>query len=84
MMMTEPDPILRVTIGAPVYTQDEQKIGKVKDVRGSSFAVEPGLFKRDYWLPADLIETAVPEEAVVLSCAESDLAQFKVDEAAAA
>lgn len=83
-MMSEPAPILRVTVGAPIYTQDEKKIGKVKDVRGQAFQVETGMFKKDYWLPSDVIETAVPEEAVILRVGEDELDPVKFDEPAAA
>ena len=83
-LMDEPAPILRVTVGAPIYTRDEQKVGKVKDIRGHAFLVETGLLKRDFWLTGEAIETAIPEEAVILSVDESELGDYKLDEASAA
>ena len=83
--LQEPAPILRVSVGAPVYTRDEQKIGTVKDIRGQAFQVEPGgLFKRSYWLPGDTVEMAVPEEAVILSASQDQLDDLKIDEPLAA
>jgi len=63
---SEPAPILRVTVGVPVFTADAQKLGKVKDVRGESFQVETGLFQADYWLAGDIVAEAVPEHSVTL------------------
>jgi hypothetical protein len=83
-MNEEPAPILRVTVGAPVYTQDERKIGKVKDVRGQAFQVETGMFKRDYWLASEAIGDAAPEQAVILAVDEGELDSYKLDDAAAA
>jgi len=76
--MSEPAPILRVTAGSPIYTRDDQKIGKVKEVRGQYFKVETGLFQRDYWLSAESVESAVPNEVVTLAVGKAELDAYKV------
>ena len=76
----EPAPILRVTAGTPVYTQDDQKLGTVKEVRPTHFRIATGLLQRDYWLPADLVIEAVPDETVVLAVDRADLDTYKAFE----
>ena len=61
--MSEPAPILRVTVDTPVYGQDGEKLGKVKEVRGNAFKIETGLFQKDYWLPGNCIAEAAPDVA---------------------
>ena len=82
--MSEPAPILRVTVGTPVYTQDGDKIGTVKDVRAQSFKVETGLLQRDYWLPATSVREAAPDAAVTLGVDKSQIDSLKLDEHQAA
>ena len=82
--MSQPDPILRVTPGTPIYTQDGQKIGKVALVRGRAFKVETGMFQRDYWLPAECIETAAASDAVMLAINKGDLGNRRIAEPTAA
>jgi hypothetical protein len=82
--MEQPTPILRVTVGAPVYTSDEARIGSVKEVRGNALEVETGIFSRNFWLPSDVIEDAFPEEAVMLTVAQDELNDWKREEPAAA
>jgi len=76
----EPAPFLRVTVGSPIYTADDEKIGKVKEVRDQHFKVETGLLQRDYWLHADCVAQATPDDSVILSVAKADLDQHKVSE----
>ena len=81
----EPDVSLRITVESPVVTQDQAKIGKVKEVRGRFFKIEmPQFWKRDFWLRSDIVETAVPDEVVVLGIAQADLDDYKVEEPLAA
>jgi hypothetical protein len=75
----EPAPILRVTAGSTVYSSDDEKLGKVKEVRGGRFKVETGLLQRDYWLSGDAVESADPDQSVFLTVAKSDIDQHKVD-----
>jgi len=82
--MSEPAPILRVTVGTRVYAQDGAKIGKVKEVRGQAFKIETGLLQRDYWLPAESVAEAAPDVAVTLSVDKNQIGTHKIDEPRAA
>ena len=81
---SEPDPILRVTVGMPIYTDDGQKIGAVKEVLVNAFKVGTPLLQRDYWLAADTIKSATPGEAVMLAIDKAHLGQRKLKERPAA
>jgi hypothetical protein len=76
------DPFMRVTVGVPVYTDDEQKIGTVKQIQGRAFKIGTGFLQRDYWLPATCVAVAVPGEPVMLSVAKGQLDQYKAADAA--
>lgn len=78
--MSEPSPILRVTVGTPVYTQDGAKIGKVKEVRSRAFKVETGLFQKDYWLTGESVAEATPDAAVMLGVDKNQIDTKKIDE----
>jgi hypothetical protein len=75
---TEPDPFLRVTVGSPVLTSDEHKVGSVKERRSNAFKVGTPMLQRDYWLPGGTIRSATPDGAVVLWIARAELEQFKL------
>ena len=72
------DPFLRLTVGVPVYTDDEHKLGSVKEIQGRYFKVGTGLLQRDYWLPADCVESAVAGEAVILPFSKDQIDQYKL------
>lgn len=76
--MSEPAPILRVTVGTPVYAQDGAKIGKVKEVRGQAFKVEAGLFHKDYWLAGESVAEAAPDQAVTLGLDKDQVDAHKI------
>ena len=76
----EPIPTLRMTVGVPVYSADEQKLGKVKAIQGSAFQVETGLFQKDYWLSGETVVEAVPDQPVMLGIEKSDLDAHKLDD----
>ncbi|HEY3118944.1 MAG TPA: hypothetical protein VGK54_19550 [Chloroflexota bacterium] len=81
----EPDVSLRITVESPVVTRDQAKIGKVKEIRGRFFKIAmPHFWKRDFWLRSDIVETAVPDEMVVLAIDQADLDDYKVEEPLAA
>jgi len=82
--MSEPAPILRVTVGTPAYTQDGAKVGKVKEVRAQAFKVETGLFQKDYWLPGESVAEASPDLAVTLSVDKGQVQTRKIGEPQAA
>ena len=72
-----PDPILRVTVGTPVYTPEGARLGRVKAVQGRYFQVATSLFQRDYWLGAETIAEAVPGEEVLLNLEKPQVATQK-------
>jgi hypothetical protein len=74
----QPAPILRVTVGTPVYSADDHKLGKVKAIRAGHFQVETGLFQRDYWLSGELVQEAVPEHSVHLAVPNAELGAHKL------
>jgi hypothetical protein len=78
--MSEPAPILRVTFGTPIYAQDGDKIGQVKEVRGQAFKVETGLLQKDYWLSGESVAEAVPDAAVTLVGNKDQIDSYKIDE----
>ena len=82
--MSEPTPILRVTIGTPVYAQDGAKVGKVKEVRGQAFKVETGFLQKDYWLAGESVAEAAPDAAVTLSVDKNQIDAKKIEEPRAA
>ena len=82
--MSEPAPILRVTVDTPVYGQDGEKLGKVKEVRGNAFKIETGLFQKDYWLPGNCIAEAAPDVAVTLIVPKDQVDNQKIEEPQAA
>src|SRR4051812_21331451 len=72
------DPVLRVTVGVPVYTDDAQRLGTVKEIRGRNFKVGTGLFQKDFWLSADPIDTVVAGEPIVLAIPKDRLDPHKL------
>ena len=78
--MPDVDPILRVTVGTPVFTWDNHRLGKVKEIQNEAFKIETGLLQRDFWLPADSINEAVPDEAVILTLEKGQLDGHKIEE----
>jgi hypothetical protein len=84
MSEPEPTPLLRVTVGAPVFDRDGARIGKVKEIRQGAFKVERGWFQSDYWLRGEAVESAVPDEAVTLIPTKDQVDDFKIEEPRAA
>jgi hypothetical protein len=80
----EPSPFLRVTLGTPIYTSDQEKIGTVKERRANAFKVSTPLLQRDFWLPGDAVSSATPDESVILAFSSSDLSDYKIEEPEAA
>jgi hypothetical protein len=68
-----------VTVGTPVVTADDEKIGSVKEVRPNAFKVDTGLFHRDMWLPAYTVAEAVPEQVVTLTVEKARLPEHKLE-----
>lgn len=81
---SEPDPILRVTIGSPIYTKSYEMIGRVKERRGNAFKVGTPFLQRDFWLGGEVLRTAAPDGPVMLGIEKADLSSFKRGEPPAA
>jgi len=56
----------RVSMGADVYAKDDQRLGKLKDIRGNFFRIATPFLQRDYWLPGDCVASVGPGERVLL------------------
>ena len=76
----EPSPFLRVTLGAPIFSADYEKLGTVKEINAQAFKVGTGFLHRDYWLPAEVVGEAAPDSPVVLTVNQTDLDVHKQDE----
>ena len=74
----EPDPILRVTVGTPIYTNDYHKVGTVKERRADAIKVGTPFLQRDYWLMAETVASASPDNAVVLAFDRAHLDEHKL------
>lgn len=74
---------LQITVGTPVYTRDDVKLGTVKEVRGECFKVDAPM-RPDYWLAADGVAVAAPDQIVTLKIDNPDIADYKISEPAAA
>ena len=75
------DPFMRLTKGVAVYTDDEQKLGTVKEIQGRYFKVGTGLLQKDFWLPAECVESAVAGEPVMLPFSKTQVDQYKLTNA---
>jgi hypothetical protein len=71
------DPYLAVTVGAAVFTRDNQRLGKVADLQARSIKVGTPLLQSDFWLPAACISSATRGESVLLSIAKDELPKFR-------
>ena len=78
----EPDPMLRVTVDTPIYTNDNQKIGKVKELRGNAIKVATPFLQRDYWLMASAVASATPDITVILAFDRAHLDEHKLSQPA--
>jgi hypothetical protein len=80
MFAEQPAPILRATHGTPVFTCDDQKVGTVKEIHGQYLQVSTPLFQRDFWLHADALASAVPDDRVLLAMDREQLDRWKIRE----
>jgi hypothetical protein len=73
----EIDPFLGITVGAPILTRDDERVGKVGDIRGRSLKVTTSLFRKNYWLPAGCVAFARPSQSVRLSISKAEIEVYK-------
>ena len=78
---SESEPLLRITIGSPIYTRDYVKIGEVKELDGNRFKVGTPLLQRNFWLDAAVVRLAAPDGAVMLTIDKAELGEHKRKEA---
>jgi hypothetical protein len=57
----------------PVFTRDNQRIGKVAERRGRSFKVKAPFFQRSFWLPSSCLRSAGPGEPVLLNVSRAEV-----------
>ena len=67
-----------IPTGAEIFTTDEERIGKVQEVRGGSFKVDAPL-QPDYWLPTRVV-AATTADRVMVSFAHDQLGDYKNQE----
>jgi hypothetical protein len=71
-----------IPIGAEVFTRDSEKLGEVREVRGSHFKVDAAL-QPDYWLPQTTIASTAGN-VITLTFTKDSLDAFKQSEPRAA
>jgi hypothetical protein len=64
------DSFLGVTVGAPVYAEDGQRLGIVSEIRGRYFRLGNTYADGEYWLPAESVGSIGPGDRVVLTAAD--------------
>lgn len=62
-------------VGAPVYTQDGEQLGKVKEARGQLFKVDARM-RPDYWLSRDCIGS-MADGRVTLTVTKDRIEEYK-------
>lgn len=65
-----------ITVGAPVFAQDGEQLGEVKEVRGNYFKVDAPM-QPDYWLRTDAVSTGDAGQ-VMLSISKDRLGDYQV------
>lgn len=73
----QPALYLRITVGSGVYTRDDKKLGKVKEVQGRYFKVDAHL-RPDYWLSDECVASATPDQSVVLAINSVEVGSYRL------
>jgi rRNA processing protein Gar1 len=71
------DPTRTMPMGCPVFTQDGDRIGQVKEIDGPYFKVDATM-QPDYWLRTDCVMSYTADR-VTLSVDKDHLGDAKVD-----
>ena len=69
-------------IGCEVFTRDGDKLGEVKEIRGTAFKIDVAM-QPDYWLPTHTVHASTGDR-VVLTFDKEELGRYQVDEPIAA
>lgn len=67
-----------LTTGCPVFTQDGEQLGDVKEISGNYFKVDAPM-ARDYWLSRDCI-LSCSDDRVTLNLTKDSVGDQKMDE----
>ncbi len=70
-------PAMAVPVGCPVYTADDDKLGKVKEVQSGYFKVDASM-QPDYWLSVENVTSVAPDR-ITLAFVKDRLGDFKSD-----
>jgi len=54
----------QVAVGTPIYTEDNEFLGEVKEVQGTAFMVDAPM-QRDYWLRLDAVRSTTGGQIVI-------------------
>jgi hypothetical protein len=76
------DPVHEIPVGAPVYTEDGEQVGQVKEIDAGFFKVDASM-QPDYWLPDSAVRSYTAER-VTLAFNKDQLSSHKVDHSASA
>ena len=66
-----------ITLGAPVFTPDGDRVGTVKEVQGRCFKIDAPMAP-DYWLSTDCIRTSSGRAGVTLAVDPDRLPEHEV------
>jgi len=70
------DPVHTIPVGAPIYTEDGEQIGHVREVDGAFLKVDVAL-QPDYWLPTSAV-LSYTAERVTLAFKRDELGDRKL------
>jgi hypothetical protein len=69
---------VKVSVGSPVQTLDNQTIGQVAEIRAGYFKVKSHWWQRSYWLRLDSVRSAAPNLPVILNVPKIRLEEIKM------
>ena len=67
-----------IPTGVEIFTADNERIGKVREVRGGSFKVDAPM-QPDYWLPTRVVASTTADR-VMMNFTHDHLGDFKSQE----
>jgi hypothetical protein len=71
------DRLLQGLVGIPVYSSDDQPLGKIGEVRDQHVRVQTGFLQRDYWIAASAVASIIPGKRVTLGFPKANLDQHR-------
>ncbi|MGI8551115.1 MAG: DUF2171 domain-containing protein [Dehalococcoidia bacterium] len=70
------DPVHEIIVGSPVFTENGDEVGRVKELRGDYVKIDAPM-QVDYWLRTESV-LSFTAERVTLNCDKAHLADLKV------